>query len=103
MDENQDLLAVEGTILPGWKRTGKPSAEALRRMGLRERSVKDLVIPPTALQKGINILAIEILRAPYHKVTLESDGQGGKRRSNKYDWNTCQLLQVRLAAAAGTG
>jgi hypothetical protein len=100
VDENQDLLAVEGTILPGWKRTGKPSAEAVRRMGLRERSMKDVAIPPAALRTGINVLAIEIIRSPYHKVVLEKDGEGGKRRSNKFDWNTCQIRQVRLAAGS---
>jgi hypothetical protein len=103
VDENQDLLAVEGTLLPGWKRTGRPSEEALRRMGLRERSAKDIVIPPSALRKGMNVLAIEIIRSPYDKVTLEKEGPRGKRRTNAFDWNTCQIRQVRLATTNDSG
>jgi hypothetical protein len=103
VDENQDLLAAEGTPLPAWKRTGKPSDEAVRRMAARERSAKDIVIPPSALRTGLNVLAIEIVRSPYNKVMLEKDGQGGKRRYNKFDWNTCQIRNVRLAAAGDKG
>ena len=71
-------------------------------MKLRVRSIGDLAVPRNMLRKGVNVLAVELIRAPYHKVLLEEDG-AGKRRRNKYDWNTCQIRRLQLTAAGAEG
>ena len=95
------LLAVESTYIPGG-RTGKPDAESARRMASRNRRVEDFVVPSSALRQGVNVLAIEIVRSAFNKAHLVTPGQG-KGRSGKYDWGTCDLLNVRLAAGSAEG
>jgi hypothetical protein len=76
----------------------KPDAETIRRTALRQR-VLELDLPPRLLRKGVNVLAIEIVRSPYHKVVDE------KKKINwtqeflySMAWNTCELIAARLTA-----
>jgi len=83
----------------------RASAEARRRMAMRVRRC-ELTIPPAGLRKGVNVLAIEIVRAPCHKVIEEKTSSGENRgKPSPYDvnWNTCEVRSVRLAAAGGAG
>ena len=82
---------------------GQPTTEALRRMALRKRTLANLPIPAEALRPGINVLAIEVLRSPYHKVADEL--KTGDAAAPVYDlhWNTCELLSLRLSAAGPKG
>jgi hypothetical protein len=99
-----DLLAEEGTYVAPGKFAGKPDAPSAQRIAERVRRVEALAIPSAALRQGVNVLAIEIFRAPYHGVVLETKQQaGGKNRYNRFDWNTCGLGDVRLSAARGDG
>jgi len=99
-----DLLVQEGTYTGPGRRAGKPDAESARRIASRVRSIEDFAVPSSALRPGVNVLAIELIRAPYHKVLLETKEQaGGKNRHNKFDWYTCELRGVRLSAAAADG
>ena len=54
----------------------KPDAEDLRRMALRERTL-EVELPARLLRKGVNVLAVEIIRAPYHKVVDEKKRAAG--------------------------
>jgi len=99
-----DLIADDGTYTGPGRRANPADAESRRRMALRVRSLKDFPIPSAALRQGVNVLAIELVRAPYHKIMLETPAQaGGRNRHNKYDWYTCELVSVRLAAASPDG
>ena len=98
-----DLLAVQNTRLANQKRSGRPSADAVARMKKRDRRVEAFAIPSRLLRRGTNVLAIEVVRSPYHKVMLEDGAKVGKRRDNKFDWYTCQLLDVALVAAGTEG
>ena len=99
--KNGDLLAIQGTYLSKG-RAGAPNADELSRMALRKRSITNLKIPAKILKKGLNILAIEIFRAPYNKVMLEGK-KSGKERRNIFDWNTCDVQKIKLSASAPSG
>jgi hypothetical protein len=99
-----DLLAQEGTYIAPGKHAGKPDPDSAKRIATRIRSLSDWAIPSSALRPGINVLAVEIIRAPYHEVLLETREQAaGKNRHNKYDWATCQLQDLSLTAAGSDG
>ncbi len=76
-----------------------PSPDAIERMKRRRRQIADLALPAGALRRGRNVLAIELVRAPYDPVL--PDGEG----SFPYElvWDTCTLLDVSLTADDAAG
>ncbi|HUT56458.1 MAG TPA: glycoside hydrolase domain-containing protein [Phycisphaerae bacterium] len=99
-----DLLAVESTYTSSRGRLGRPDADSVRRMAQRDRKLDRLAIPSRLLRKGVNVLAIAIVRSPYHKVVLEEEKVVNKRRANRFDWSTCRVVRAQLVAAtAGQG
>ena len=93
---NGDLLALQNTYLTKG-RAGKPSEDDVRRMQMRTRQITRLEIPGNTLRKGLNVLAVELIRAPYDEVMLEEENTG-KERGNKYDWNTCEVQRIEVTA-----
>lgn len=95
------FLTEKGDIVPsGWQ-----AARHKKAMAARMRKVADVAIPAKLLRKGVNVLAIEIVRAPYHKVVDEKKGpQVDKRRridkGTPYNlsWNTCEVRSIKLVA-----
>jgi len=90
VDENGEWLEI------------KPDSS---RIGLRTRNLS-VSIPKDLLRKGLNVLAIDIIRAPYHRIVEEK--RGSKRLEGKKDgyvlgWNTCEVQQVRLTANSSEG
>jgi len=75
----------------------------------RERKLTDFPIPATALRKGVNVLAIEVVRAPYNNVLADARNQTRnsevREQNCPYDfrWFTCELRDVRLTAATAAG
>jgi len=67
-----------------------------------KRDLTDLAIPVDRLRKGVNVIGLEILRAPYaerpKKGTLED-----KREVELYEENPCEILSARLSASSGAG
>jgi glycosyl hydrolase family 123 len=100
---NGDLLAVQNTRLAKQKRSGKPTADSVERMKKRNRRVEAFAIPSPLLQRGTNVLAIEVVRSPYHKVMLEDGAKVGKCRINRFDWYSCQLIDVAMVADSAEG
>ncbi len=68
------------------------TAEDRKRLALRVRRAENILLPPEALRKGVNILAIAVHRAPVHpdSVTL--------REAWKTKWSTLGLNDITLAA-----
>ncbi|GAJ06570.1 unnamed protein product, partial [marine sediment metagenome] len=93
-------LMVFGRV--GRKRV-MPTEEDSRRMALRRRTL-EVKFPTQLLRKGVNVLALEIVRAPYHKVVDEQKTQNwdGAPLYN-LRWNTCQLLEARLTSTTAEG
>ena len=108
VNETGGLLVTPGYYLPGG-RAGAPSKESERRMTLRRRSMTDVRLPAEALRKGVNVLAVEIVRAPYDRVLDEikivnsRPSEYAPRCPYDLTWNTCELLTVRLTAPSAAG
>ncbi|MBM4038278.1 MAG: hypothetical protein FJ290_07180 [Planctomycetes bacterium] len=101
---SRDLLAQEGTYIGPGRLAPAPDAEAAKRIASRERRLDDFAIPASALRRGTNVLAIELVRSPYHEVLLETREQaGGRNRHNRFDWYTCQLRGVGLTSSSTAG
>ncbi|HUT59627.1 MAG TPA: glycoside hydrolase domain-containing protein, partial [Phycisphaerae bacterium] len=85
------FLDAEGNLL-GDSRRGSSA-------GPRTRSL-DLSVPKGLLRKGINVLAIEIIRAPYPATLMEKRprGVGGRSKDPGLLWNTCEIRTVKLSA-----
>ena len=84
-----------------WPRHPQPESEA--ESALRRRSA-DITIPSRFLCEGVNVLGLEIIRAPYHKVVEEMKGKRGSRYCPYcLAFNTCQIELVQLRAATSDG
>ncbi|MBA4388965.1 MAG: hypothetical protein C0404_13370, partial [Verrucomicrobia bacterium] len=63
-------------------------AEALKKFNLRIRESK-FSIPAGAIRKGVNVLAVEVHRAPYSAQARKADRNGG-------NWSACGLATLEL-------
>jgi hypothetical protein len=78
--------------------------ENLRRWMLRTRKAEAIAVPAALLRKGVNVLAIEVHRAPYNDV-LVAQTKTLKRDQDaiRSTWSTCGLVDVKLAAESAEG
>ena len=100
------FVSQRGKLLATWdlyKR--KLNREDARRVALRERRLTDVAIPRPLLRKGRNVVAIELLRAPYDKAIeeLKDAKPGGKGSVYNLVFNTCELRRVQLTASRAEG
>jgi hypothetical protein len=102
VSEKGELLSLRG-VMP--QLTAGLSAEAQRRYGVRIRSGK-VELPKADLRKGLNIVTVEIIRAPYHPV-LEAHQAKHEYKSGDQtvdlSWNTCEVRRIRLTANKADG
>ena len=85
------------------RRTSR-SAEIDRRRALRERVLADVPIPASLLRQGVNVVAIDIVRAPYHRIHFEKKEQSRRRTlHHRMPWYTCEIRRVQLAAPKADG
>ncbi|HUV39828.1 MAG TPA: glycoside hydrolase domain-containing protein [Planctomycetota bacterium] len=92
-----------------------PSAESVRRAALRTRVIPNVSIPTGLLRKGVNVVAIEVIRAPYGRVmetfrdvfnhpSIRRMLQTKELRTFvELKWPTCAIRHVRLSASGGEG
>ncbi len=62
----------------------------------RIRRLEDVAIDATFLRKGVNVLAVDIHRAPYF-----GNGLSGDHYNNPSVWSTCGLISLALRAETG--
>jgi len=85
------IVYVNGTevqrehIPPGGKLADGPAGE--------ERHLSALAIPVRLLRKGVNVIGLEIVRAPYP----------AQSEKNVYEDNSCEILSARLTSAGPAG
>lgn len=95
----ESFLFNDGSLMTYWKglsiRSGNPLFE------MRNREIKDAVIPSSLLRPGVNLVAVEIVRSPYPKVVDEK--KDPKKNYWNFAWNTCQLNAIRVTATAADG
>jgi hypothetical protein len=99
------FIDANGVLLPsGWVIERFP-----RALTARLRKLPDVAIPAAALRKGTNVVAIELVRAPYHKIVDEkkipAGGKEAKEHGTPYElgWDTCELRDVSLKAGEPAG
>jgi hypothetical protein len=68
------------------------------RLEKRIRRLENVAVPASALRKGVNVLAVESVRAPYSGPGLEKEDHVN---SGFAVWSTCGLISLKLTAAAG--
>ncbi len=107
VDTKGNLVAEEGSfVMSGGKmiRAAKPGGGDIPRLQSQNRALTNLELPGKLLKKGLNVLAVEIIRAPYNKAvdekkTKSGGGPGGEDFVYDLQWNTCELREIRLATA----
>jgi hypothetical protein len=71
-----------------------------------------ITLSAASMQKGVNVIAIEAVRAPYNKIVSNywtrhaaTDHREGKDPACPYDfnWNTCEVSAITLTASAPAG
>ncbi len=101
------FVADDGKMLPApaWVMEKYPKG-----LAARARTLANVAIPANLLRKGVNVLAIEIVRSPYHKILDEKKNQAADKRElatrncpYELSWNTCELRRVQLTAAGLVG
>lgn len=101
------FLAEKGSMVMSGKKmvqAGNPGEDAQKGMALWERTLLDIEVPGKLLQKGVNVLAVDVIRSPYNKIIDEKKsnsggGPGGSSAVYDIQWNTCELRELRLSAA----
>jgi hypothetical protein len=100
------FVSEKGGLLVDWDLyKTKLSPERSRRLALRERSIQQIPIPPERLRRGVNVLTIEIIRAPYDKVLeAKKDAKPGRKGCvYNLSFNTCEIMRVQMTAADAAG
>ncbi|HUW55076.1 MAG TPA: HEAT repeat domain-containing protein [Planctomycetota bacterium] len=92
-------LPAEGEVEPGALADPYPP-EATEDAAARIRKLDDVPVPASALRRGVNVLAIELHRAPYGEKDVGKDQKG---RLTVIKWGTCGLVSVRLWAGTSDG
>ena len=78
----------------------------------RRRELTDVAVPASALRKGVNVLAIEVIRAPYDKSVAEYWDKSKRKEGRElgeanlpydFNWYTCAVREVKLTAAGPAG
>ena len=83
---------------------GDPQAEPAAMKPLRTRTLDALPIPAEAIRKGQNVLALEIIRAPYDKILDERKNKPWQRQCPyQFHFNSCEINFVQLTAGRAEG
>jgi len=97
---------VEAFLMPDGNVIGRRSQgpEKVRRVALRERTLADVPVPARLLRKGLNVVAVQVVRAPYHKImdAKQAKNRGGGTQ-HLLTWYTCEVRRVQLSAASTDG
>jgi glycosyl hydrolase family 123 len=88
------FVKPDGKIISwGWGDPVKYYAKLQKRI----RKLNDVILPANMLRKGVNVLAIEAHRAPYHESILGT-GRGGRGKGYVINWCTVGITNINLTA-----
>ena len=101
-------VTPDGKLLSWGAYWRKPPEETARRLALRTRTLTDVAVPKKLLRKGVNVVALEIIRAPYHKVMAKHKLEATRRNVAtgtlwNLQWPTCAIRHVQLKAPGADG
>ena len=101
------FVSENGKMLPSasWQMDKFPKA-----LAARARTLEDVAVPVHLLRKGVNVLAVEVVRAPYNRILDEKKNQAADKRElanrncpYELSWNTCEVRRVQLTAGSAAG
>ncbi|MGQ9662903.1 MAG: glycoside hydrolase domain-containing protein [Kiritimatiellia bacterium] len=94
---------TDGSVIEG-EATASSTPEELVQFGKRIRTL-EVALPLEFLRAGVNVVAIEVHRAPYKEICSSEpkEYRGKKFRHWPWPWPHCRLLTVRLTGASGDG
>ncbi len=84
---------------------GRTSANVLKRIQGRVRKLT-VAVPPATLHQGLNVVAVELIRAPYNRVVDEQMANidwNGISKTWDLSWNTCEIKRVQVTATGAEG
>ena len=98
-------LRADGSLLGAFPPYSKADRKAgnVARWQSRIRDLTNVEIPAKLLEKGTNVLAVEIHRAPYHEVLLETARRNKAFAHSQWVWGSCGLATVQLTADGTEG
>ena len=83
---------------------GEKDDAVIARWELRTRRLENVSVPSRLLRRGVNVLAVEVHRAPYHEVLFEKTQKLTRGHEvPAYMWSTCGLVSARLSATDARG
>jgi len=91
-----------GTLAPRvgvWNARGIDAGDTVRLM--RRRVLENVEVPSNLLRAGVNVLALEIVRAPHSKDVYEYKLKDGN--DTQFRWPLCMLYEATLTAAGPDG
>ncbi|MHC4917200.1 MAG: hypothetical protein ACYTGB_17100, partial [Planctomycetota bacterium] len=95
-------VASDGKPLPSSTKGGS-KGDNPARLAKKNRSLGPVKLPASALRKGVNVLAIELRRAPYHKIAQQWYKHSKGRGRHYYTiWKPIGLTDLKLQAV-GSG
>jgi hypothetical protein len=83
----------------------KTPPDVLKRIQDRVRKLT-AAVPAQTLRPGLNVVAVELVRAPYNKVVDEqyvASDNSDRSRVEDLAWNTCEIKRVQLTAGGAEG
>lgn len=73
------------------------------RYRLRTRRLTDVKVPASVLRKGVNVLAVEVHRAPYPAFLIEKFKRTKSHQIPSRLWDTCGIVGIRLKTQSPEG
>jgi hypothetical protein len=97
-----EAFLKDGTLAPRvgvWNARGIDRGDTVRLM--RRRVLDNVEVPPGLLRTGVNVVAIEVVRAPHSKDVYEYKLKDGN--DTRFRWPLCMLYEATLTAAQAEG
>jgi hypothetical protein len=91
------FVDAQGNLIEGGGRGPAAPASRVR--------TATFTVPANALRKGVNVLAVEVIRSGYPKMLEDKHprGVGGQSKDPGLMWNTCEIRKVTLTAKGADG
>ncbi len=99
LNENGELMGSE--MRRHW-RLGR-NRELAPHVALSRRGILKAELPVDALREGVNVLAVQIVRAPYNPIIEEKRTEEERGHGYNISWNTCQINRLQLTAEDAGG
>jgi hypothetical protein len=94
------FLTTEGKLLL-FEAARRNLPEGNPQLKIIRREIADVEIPAKMLRPGVNVVAIDVLRAPYPAVVDEK--KDPKQTFWNFAWDNCQVDRVQLTAGGAEG